>query len=108
MTKFAMAAAAVLFSVSTLAIAQTTQTSPSTMPSTPPSSGSSTAPGGGSGSSAPSASISSEEIKEALEQRGFSNVQVRPSTNGHSVTAMKDGNQVRLEVDPTGRVMQAR
>ncbi len=106
MMKTALTAAAVLLGVSTLAMAQTSPTSPSTRPATPPSSGSSTAPGaGGSGSSA---AITGEEIKEALEQRGFSDVQVLPGGAGHRVTAMKDGKQVQLEVDPAGRVMQSR
>jgi hypothetical protein len=108
MMKTALTAAAVLLSVSTLAIAQTSPTNPSTRPATPSPSGTTTSPGGGSGTSAPSRAISGEEIKDALEKGGYSNVQVRPGGSGHRVTAMKDGKQVEMEVDATGTVTRSR
>jgi hypothetical protein len=106
MARTALTAAAVLLSVSSLALAQTSPTSPSSRPVTPAPSGSTASPGaGGSGSSA--GTISGEQIKGALEQHGYSDVQVQPGANGHSVTAKKDGRQVRLNVDATGHVTQA-
>jgi hypothetical protein len=107
MMKTALTAAAVLLGVSTLAVAQTSPTAPSTRPATPAPSGTTTSPGtGASGSGSPS--ISSEQIKSALEQQGYSQVQVKPSSGGHSVTAMKDGKQVKMEVDSSGRATLAR
>ena len=107
MMKTALTAAAVLLSVSSLALAQTSPTSPSARPGTPAPSGTTTSPGAGATGSG-SSSISGEQIKDALEQQGYSQVQVQPGSAGHSVTAMKDGKQVRLNVDASGRVTQAR
>jgi ABC-type phosphate transport system substrate-binding protein len=98
MVKTALTAAAVCLSLSTLALAQTSPGTPSSRPAAPP-------PGSsGSGSSSNPAALTPDQIKGALEERGYSNVQVQPSGTGHKVTAMKDGNQIRLNVDATGHV----
>ena len=99
MVKTALTAAAVCLSLSAVALAQTSPGTPSTRPAAP-------SPGtSGSGtSSAPAAALTPEQIKGALEERGYQNVQVQPSGTGHKVTAMKDGNPIRLNVDQSGRV----
>ena len=49
----------------------------------------------------PHAALSDAQIKQHLEQQGFSNVQVRDHSKGHvDVTAMKGGKSQKLEVDP--------
>jgi hypothetical protein len=108
MVKTALTAAAALLSLSTLALAQTSTTTPSSRPAAPGASSSTPSPGSsGSGSSSDPAALTGDQIKGALEERGYSNVQVQRSGPGHDVTAMKDGKQVRLNVDPTGRVTQS-
>ena len=102
MVKTALTAAAVCLSLSTVALAQTSPGTPSSRPAAP-SPGTS---GSGSSSSNPTG-LTADQIKGALEERGYSNVQVQPNGGGHKVTAMKDGNQIRLDVDPTGRVTQS-
>jgi hypothetical protein len=57
----------------------------------------------GSGSSTPKR-MTPADVKEALEQQGYAEVtDVVESTGGFTATAKKDGRQVKLNIDPSGK-----
>jgi len=52
-------------------------------------------------SGTPHAALTDSQIKQHLEQQGYSNVVVRDHAKGHvDVTAMKGGKNEKLEVNP--------
>jgi len=68
----------------------------------PDTSGSATKPNGTTGAATQVPTLTDTEIKQALEQEGFSNITVRHKNNGHAdVTTMKSGRTQKLDVDPT-------
>jgi hypothetical protein len=97
-------AAALAMGVSGLALAQT---STPTAPSTPPAARSTTQPSttSGSGSSSATAIHSEADVKQKLESQGYSNVtDVKKDKDGYTAKAMKDGKQVSLDVDNSGKI----
>ena len=57
----------------------------------------------GSGSSMPKR-MTPADVKEALEQQGYADVtDVVESTGGFTATAKREGRQVKLNIDPSGK-----
>jgi hypothetical protein len=113
----AIMSAVLLIGVSSYAMAQTTTTAPSTGT---PSAGSST-------SSESSGKMTESQVKQKLQEQGYSDIQLKPasemsgsSTSGSGTstssgssggemwtgTAMKDGKTVNIDVDPSGTVTE--
>lgn len=108
MLKTATLAAALIVAASPLALAQTSTqprtapTSPSTAPSatTTPSTG-----------TAGSSMMPEADLKRQLEQQGYSQIQLRDDTSSSDKgdwagSAMKNGKQVNIHVDPSGKVSE--
>lgn len=115
----AIMSAVLLIGVSSYAMAQTSTTTPSTGT---PSAGSST-------SSESSGKMTESQVKQKLQEQGYSDIELKPagmsgsSTSGSGSstssgssagageemwtgTAMKDGKTVNIEVDPSGTVTE--
>ena len=104
MLKQTAIAAALALSAS-LAVAQTSPTTPQTSP--PPSPRAAPPPAGGSGSTAPPRELTEADIKPGLEGLGYSDVtEVKQARNGFTAKAKRDGQPVELEIDRAGRVAQ--
>jgi hypothetical protein len=98
-------AAVLALSASSLAVAQTSPSTPQTSP--PPSPRAAPPPGGGSGSTAPPRELTEADIKPGLEGLGYSDVtEVKQARNGFTAKAKRDGQPVELEIDRAGRVAQ--
>jgi hypothetical protein len=110
MLKTATIAAALIVAASPLALAQTS-TQPRTAPTSPSTAPSATTtPGTGTGT-AGSSMMSEADLKKQLEQQGYSQVQLRDDTSSSEKgdwagTAMKNGKQVNIHVDPSGKVRE--
>ena len=113
MVKIAATLAALVLGAASIAFAQgTAPTAPSSPGAAPDISkslpGTFGAPRGsvetsGSGSSTPKR-MTPADVKEALEQQGYDDVtDVVESTGGFTATAKKDGREVKLNIDPSGR-----
>lgn len=106
MTKWVVFTAALLLGASS-AIAQTNPTNPSAAGGTnapATSNGAATSPSRSlSGTSTPGEA----QIKQKLEQGGYSQIQLHESaTNQWNGTAMKNGRQVDIQVTPDGSVVE--
>jgi hypothetical protein len=108
MAKWFVFPAALLLGISSLAIAQTSSTNPSTT-------GGVNAPAAATGGAAtsPSRSLSGSsrpgeaQIKQKLESSGYSQIQLHENAaNQWNGTAMKNGRQVNIDVTPDGSVVE--
>ncbi len=108
MTKWVVFTAALLLGASSIAIAQTSSTNPST-----PGGANAPAATTGGATTAPSRSLSGTsnpseaQIKQKLETGGYSQIQLHENaTNQWDGTAMKNGRQVHIQVTPDGSVIE--
>jgi mannitol-specific phosphotransferase system IIBC component len=104
MSKTATITAAVLLTVSSLAMAQT---SPGTTSRPSATTNGSSATTGTAGSSA----MSESQLKKQLEQQGYSDIKLHEDSataqkGDWSGTAKKGGKEVNIHVDQTGRVTE--
>lgn len=104
MRKFVGLTSALLMGVSTVALAQTTQTTPSvTSPST--TSNSSSSATGASDNSQFSPSMTEQQVKSYLEGQGYENISsLRKSSDGWTGEATQNGKKVNFTIDQTGQV----
>lgn len=56
--------------------------------------------------SAQSATVTERDLISRLEKEGYSQVEVRSSPEGLAVKAMKDGKDVALVVDSSGKIQE--
>jgi hypothetical protein len=94
---------AALLGASSLAFAQTstTPTTPMPAPTTSPSANapSTTMPG------SQSARLSEQDVKKKLEGAGYSSVTgIKPNKDGYTAMAMKNGKQVKVDIDNNGKI----
>ena len=98
--RVAAVSAALCFGASSLALAQSSATSPSADPS----GGQSAAAGSGTSSQM---TASEQEAQRKMESQGYTQVRdVKSTAEGISAKAMKDGKEVSLTIDSSGRVQE--